>query len=88
MGMDEVMIGAIIQAVCACSGSETHAKQLRLQRVSLGKQPLALSPTAHLVAAGLRYMRSARGCIGSLGYPRRCSRTLCVGTNGPRVFCW
>lgn len=37
MGMDEVMIGAIIQAVCACAGSESHAKQLRLQRVSLGK---------------------------------------------------
>lgn len=37
MGMDEVMIGAIIQAVCACAGSENHAKQLRLQRVCLGK---------------------------------------------------
>ncbi|CDJ64851.1 LOW QUALITY PROTEIN: hypothetical protein, conserved [Eimeria necatrix] len=36
MGMDEVMIGAIIQAVCACAGSESHAKQLRLQRISLG----------------------------------------------------
>ncbi|OEH79639.1 hypothetical protein cyc_04251 [Cyclospora cayetanensis] len=36
MGMDEVMIGAIIQAVCACAGSEAHAKQLRLQRVCLG----------------------------------------------------
>ncbi|KAL8436218.1 hypothetical protein Efla_003748 [Eimeria flavescens] len=36
MGMDEVMIGAIIQAVCACAGAENHAKQLRLQRVCLG----------------------------------------------------
>lgn len=36
MGMDEVMIGAIIQALCACAGAEQHAKQLRLQRVCLG----------------------------------------------------
>ncbi|PFH34228.1 putative anonymous antigen-1 [Besnoitia besnoiti] len=36
MGMDEVMIGAILQAVCACAATEAHAKQLRLQRVCLG----------------------------------------------------
>ncbi|PHJ24002.1 anonymous antigen-1 [Cystoisospora suis] len=36
MGMDEVMIGAILQALCACAGTEAHGKQLRLQRVCIG----------------------------------------------------
>lgn len=36
MGMDEVMIGAILQALMAAASTEAHAKQLRLQRVCLG----------------------------------------------------
>lgn len=36
MGMDDVMVGAILQALCACAATEGHAKQLRLQRACLG----------------------------------------------------
>nr|CEL69917.1 TPA: anonymous antigen-1, putative [Neospora caninum Liverpool] len=56
MGMDEVMIDAILQAVCACATVETHAKQLRLQRVCLGLAAYFASEqmgTSSLVGSGI-----------------------------------
>lgn len=63
MGMDEVMIGAIIQAVCACAGSESHAKQLRLQRVSLGKSRCMCTSAWVFPTHTFAYLRFAYGVV-------------------------